>query len=109
MDCAEVLPLLDEYASGEATGTLHTALDEHLGRCADCRHALHDLLALDERVRALPSAPVPDDFLAQVHAKLPSQRFGLDQHDTAPSAWLGDHEPTSDVDERFLRLARIAA
>ena len=109
MDCAEVVPVLDEYASDEVTGSIHTSLDEHLGRCADCRQALHDLLALDERVRTLPTATVPDDFLAQVHAKLPNTRFGLDQHDTAPSAWLDDHWTASDVDERFLRFARIAA
>ena len=109
MDCAEVVPLLDEYASGEVTGSVHMALDEHLGRCADCRQALHDLVALDERVRTLPTTTVPGDFLAQVHAKLPKQRFGLDQHDTAPSAWMIDHEPTSDLGETVLHFARIAA
>lgn len=109
MDCAEAAPLLDEYASGEVTGKERDALDEHVAHCADCRLSLHELGVLGTRIRALPTTSIPDDFLAQVHAKLPNQRFGLDQRATAPSTWLCDPVTTADSDERFLRFARIAA
>ena len=109
MDCAAVEPLLDEYASTELGVADREAVSVHLGQCPSCRHALRQLLALDERLRALPATTAQEDFLAQVEARLASQRLGFDQRTTAPSGWLGDHGPTPETDETFLRFRRIAA
>ena len=112
MTCADVEPLLDEYAANELTEQENAAVVRHLAACADCRAALHELRELGRRISALPAATAPDDLLAMVQAKLANQRPGLDTHATAPSGWLADEIPTSamsDVDEAFLRFARIAA
>ena len=107
-DCSEVGRLLDEYASGELAGTAITVLDEHLSRCADCRQALRELLALNERIRALPPVTAPEGILDRVHAKLPEQRFGVDYRDTSPCAWLSTEATSGDV-ERVVRFYLIAA
>lgn len=109
MDCAAVEPMLDEYASAEVTAAEREAVALHLGQCASCRQKLQQLLALDSQIRALPATTAPEDFLAQVQARLAQQRLGFDQRTTAPSGWLGDHEPTPETDEAFLRFGRIAA
>ena len=109
MDCQEVARRLDEYAASELSGQTRAEVDQHLRGCADCRAALQDLHALDARIRALPVRALPDDFLAQVHAKLAKERPGLDQHSTAPSAWLSDHAATVDTSEGFVHFTRVAA
>lgn len=109
MDCAAVEPMLDEYASTELNAAQRDAVSVHLGQCASCRHTLRQFLALDEQLRALPATTAPEDFLAQVEAKLASRRLGFDQRTTAPSGWLGDDGPRRETDEAFLRFGRIAA
>lgn len=109
MDCAAVEPMLDEYASDDLGGAEREAVSVHLRQCANCRHALKQLLALDEQIRTLPATTAPEDFLAQVQAKLAQPRPGFDPRSTAPSGWLGDYERTAEMDERYLRFRRIAA
>ena len=109
MNCGAVEPMLDEYASDGVSGAEREAVSVHLRQCASCRHALQQLLALDEQIRALPTTTAPEDFLAQVQAKLAKPRLGFDQLTTAPSGWLGDHGTMSEADETFLRFVRIAA
>ena len=109
MDCAAVEPVLDEYVSAELNAAEREAVSAHLGQCESCRHSLRQLLALDEQLRALPVTTAPEDFLAQVGAKLASRRLGFDQRTTAPSGWFGDYGPTPETDEAFLRFGRIAA
>ena len=109
MDCAAVEPMLDEYASDELSGAEREAVSVHLRQCANCRHALKQLLALDEQIRALPATVAPEDTLAQVQAKLAQPRPGFDPRTTAPSGWLDDHVPTAETNERYLRFGRIAA
>ena len=76
MDCQEVARRLDEYAASELSAQERGEVDEHLRGCADCRAALSGLRSLDARVRALPVRALPDDFLAQVYAKLAKERPG---------------------------------
>lgn len=109
MDCQQVARRLDEYAASELGPQERAAVDQHLHGCPDCRAALRDLRALDARIRALPVRTLPDDFLAQVHAKLPKELTGLDQRSTAPSAWLSDHAATAGTSDAVLHFARIAA
>ena len=77
-----------------------------MGSSMDCRQ---DLRALDARIRALPQGTARVDFLAQVHAKLPNERLGLDQRTTAPSAWLSDQAATSETDAPSGLFLRVAA
>ena len=106
MDCQQVARRLDEYASSELGTRERADVDRHLHGCAHCRDALLALRALDARIRALPAPTAPADFLAQVHAKLPSERLGLDQRSTAPSAWRSDQAAETDAAPRdFLRVA----
>ena len=72
----------------------------------DCQQ---DLRALDARIRALPQGNPRIDFLAQVHAKLPNERLGLDQRTTAPSAWLSDQAATSETGASSGPFLRVAA
>ena len=108
MDCQEVARRLDEYAASELSAQERGEVDEHLRGCADCRAALSGLRSLDARIRALPVRALPDDFLAQVHAKLAKERPGLDPHSTAPSAWLSN-AATTDPFVAFPHFARVAA
>lgn len=109
MDCQQAARRLDEYASSELDAQERAEVDRHLHGCADCRDALQELRALDARIRALPRGTTPPDFLAQVHAKLPHERLGLDQRSTAPSAWLSDHAATSGTDVAPGHFLRVAA
>ena len=109
MDCPQVERRLDEYAASELNPEERAEVDQHLHRCAHCRAALRDLHALDARIRALPVRTLPDDFVAQVHAKLRKDPPGLDQRSTAPSAWLSDDAATVDTSHAFLHFTRFAA
>lgn len=109
MDCQQVARGLDEYAASELSVQERASVDRHLHGCADCRDALRDLRNLDARIRALPQGAAPPDFLAQVHAKLPNERLGLDQCSTAPSAWLSGQAGTAETDAAPQHFARLAA
>ena len=109
MDCQQVARRLDEYASSELAAREHADVDRHLRGCADCRDALRELRALDARIRALPQGTAPVDFLAEVHANLLPERLGLDQHSTAPSAWLSDQAATAGADAAPRHFVRVAA
>ena len=109
MDCRQVAHRLDEYASLELTARERADVDRHLRGCADCRDALRELRALDANIRALPQETAPVDFLAEVHAKLPPERLGLDQRSTAPSAWLSDQAATAGTDAAPRHFVRVAA
>ena len=109
MDCQQVARRLDEYAASELSAQERASVDRHLHGCADCRDALRDLRELDARIRALPQGTAPPDFLAQVHAKLPNERLGLDQRSTAPSAWLSGHADTAETDAAARHFVRVAA
>lgn len=109
MDCQQVARRLDEHAASELDAKERADVDRHLRGCADCREALRELRALDARIRALPAATAPIDFLAQVHAKLPNERLGLDQGSTAPTAWLSSPATTGETDAARDHFARVAA
>ena len=109
MDCQEVAGRLDEYAASALSSQERADVDQHLRGCADCRAGLQHLQALDARIRALPIRPLPEDFLARVHAKLPRERPGLDQRSTAPSAWRSDQAATVDTSDGFVHFTRVAA
>ena len=109
MDCQQVARRLDEYASSDLAAPERADVDKHLRGCAECRGALRELRALDASIRALPQETAPPDFLAQVHAKLPNERLGLDQRTTAPSAWLSDQAATAETDPAPRHFLRVAA
>lgn len=109
MHCQQVARRLDQYAASELSRQERADVHQHLHGCADCRAALQDVRALDARIRALPVRPLPDDFLARVHAKLPEERPGLEQRSTAPSAWLSDQAATADTFDGFVHFTRVAA
>lgn len=109
MDCQRVAQRLDEYAASELGVEERAGMDRHLRGCADCRDALRELRALDKRIRALPAATAPVDFLAQVQAKLPHERLGLDQGATAPTAWLSGQAAAAETDAAPEHFARVAA
>ena len=109
MDCQQALRRLDEYACSESDAQERADVERHLHRCADCRGALRELRGLDRRIRALPAATAPVDFLAQVHAKLPNERLGLDQGSTAPTAWLSGQATTGETDAAPGHFTRVAA
>lgn len=109
IDCQQVARRLDEYACYELDAQERADVDRHLHGCADCSDALRDLRALDARIRALPATTAPTDFLAQVHAKLPNERLGLDQGATAPTASLSGQATTGETNPAPEHFARIAA
>ena len=109
MDCQKVARRLDEYAASALGAQERADVDRHLHNCADCRAALRELRALDALIRSLPQRTAPPDFLAQVHARLPNERLGLDQRTTAPSAWLSDQAATAKTDPAPWHFLRVAA
>ena len=109
MNCDEVAPLLDEYASDELPRSLREAADAHVGGCTNCQSALERLLALDARIRALPMPTALPEFAVQLRVRLAAERLGIDPAATAPSGWLGDHATTWAADEPTLRLVELAA
>ena len=109
MDCHQVARRLDEYAASELAPRERADVDRHLRGCADCRAALRELRDLDARIRALPQGTARGDFLVHVHAKLPSERLGLDQRSTAPSGWLTDQPAAAETDAAPRDFLRVAA
>src|SRR5437762_3470502 len=53
--CAEFRPDFKPYLAGELTESRRLLLDDHLGRCPDCRRALAELQG-DPRVVPMPMA-----------------------------------------------------
>src|SRR3990172_11941902 len=55
--CEQMEELLPRYADGEAAPAEREPIEEHLGRCDDCRTMLHALRDVDAVIAALPVVP----------------------------------------------------
>jgi predicted anti-sigma-YlaC factor YlaD len=60
MDCSEIRTAISAGLDGEAPGLPPAVVDEHLARCAACRHFADAAGSLHRRTRLAPAEAVPD-------------------------------------------------
>lgn len=115
MNCSETALLLDEYSTGELTDVDAAAVDDHLNGCPTCRFSLRQIVVIGDRIRALPSEAVAEDFLPRLRTTLSRVRPGLISAQTAPVAFLPEDTcvdedlDATDAQLVFLRCTRVAA
>jgi anti-sigma factor RsiW len=70
MRCRKARIMISEYTDGTLAPRKVAGLEEHLGKCADCRAVLADLRVLVHEARGLETPPVPAEAWSGIRARL---------------------------------------
>lgn len=73
-DCWDIQQDLSEFIDGELPAERLAEITAHVGQCPLCAERLGELRKLAAGIAALPAAPVPPQFLADVRTKLRQPR-----------------------------------
>ncbi|UCH32954.1 MAG: zf-HC2 domain-containing protein [Armatimonadota bacterium] len=76
MRCHDAIELFTQYRDGDLDAATRSALEAHLAACARCRDEFAALDAICASLRAVPTEPVPAEFVSGVRARLqaPAER-----------------------------------
>lgn len=77
LGCAEVLPHLESHHRGDASKELAVLLDDHLGRCPECRRRLAHLKQVSAMLAAWRPRNVPAELKIEV-AEAVSESLGAE-------------------------------
>jgi anti-sigma factor RsiW len=66
LGCAEILPHLESYRQGDASSELAVLVDDHLGRCPECRRRLAHLKQVSAMLSAWRPRRVPGELKVEV-------------------------------------------
>lgn len=76
MRCNRAQSLMDRYAKEGLPRKEQEPFEAHLRVCPECRQQLANLHRLVERLRTVPSPPVPHEFVEEVMARARREREG---------------------------------
>lgn len=72
LNCSEkVILMMHEYLDGEIAPENESELQDHLNACPDCKKYFQELNNIEARIKDTDSLRAPDNFTANVMAKLP--------------------------------------
>jgi len=74
MSCWRYQRLLWSYADGDLSAAERAAIEQHLTRCARCRHTLQSVQRTRQALQSLPRYRAPESLLERVHAEIASRR-----------------------------------
>jgi anti-sigma factor RsiW len=73
MSCKRYRRLLWSYASDELRAVERAAVEQHLTRCARCRHTLQSVQWTRQALQSLPRHRAPESLLERVRTEIASQ------------------------------------
>ncbi len=73
MSCKRYWRLLWSYAEGDLSAAARAAVEQHLTRCAPCRHTLPSVQRTRQALQSLPRYRAPEALLERVRAEIASQ------------------------------------
>jgi len=71
MDCKEIKECYSDYIE-DASVEVRSLVEEHVAECSKCREGLKNFGVMLTRLRSLPEASVPPDFIVKVNRKIDS-------------------------------------
>ncbi len=83
MKCTDLRELLSAYADGEIGPSELNLLEQHLGRCGECRTILADYQEMDKQISLLKAMPKQTEITLETMAKIKAMRMTT----WKPSAW----------------------
>jgi len=73
MSCWRYQRLLWSYADGDLSAVERAAIEQHLTRCARCRHTLQSVQRTRQALQSLSRYRAPESLLERVHAEIASR------------------------------------
>jgi|FaiFalDrversion2_1042247.scaffolds.fasta_scaffold01306_2 anti-sigma factor RsiW len=70
MSCKRYQRLLWSYASQELSAAEQAAVEQHLTRCARCRHTLQSVQQTRQALHSMPRYRAPESLRERVHAEI---------------------------------------
>jgi anti-sigma factor RsiW len=86
--CDRLVPLLPDFAEGEATPLVYLRVAAHLDRCGACRRRVEEHRGLIEQLEELPRVVPPPDFRAGVMARIAASRATEGERPLSRSRWI---------------------